>query len=152
MPDSTHAAPAPATPPNPPFGNPTARGPVPPMRTQPTFQPLVPGPQGPQAAPGGMPPAAGGVPPAGAPGGAGAGMPGAAPAGPGALGGPGAPAVPVMPLGGVPFTIICPEGYLPVIKFIKIPERAPRPEETPGGAVGSGTGAPAAPSPTGSGR
>lgn len=40
---------------------------------------------------------------------------------------PGQPA----PRGGVPFTIICPEGYLPVVKFIKIPERDPRPADGP---------------------
>ena len=130
MSDDKHA---PATPPL--GGNPAARGPVPPMRTQPAFQPFAPAPQGPQAAPGRMPPTGpGAVPPANTP------------------GGPGAPAVPVMTLGGVPFTIICPEGYLPVIKFIKIPERTPRPEEMPGGAAGSGAGAPAAPSPSGAGR
>lgn len=40
---------------------------------------------------------------------------------------PGQPA----PRGGVPFTIICPEGYLPVVKFIKIPERDPHPADGP---------------------
>ena len=56
-------------------------------------------------------------------------VPGFAPAVPplGATPVPGQPA----PRGGVPFTIICPEGYLPVVKFIKIPERDPRPADGP---------------------
>jgi len=58
-------------------------------------------------------------------------MPGVAP---GAAGMPAMTAMPapVVPQGGTPFTIICPEGYLPVIKFVKIPERTPRDEDPAG--------------------